>query len=128
MPTKIVLCIVALMFLYTRPSSADTIRCYYTEPFITTSYDSDSSVFIIDEGGNHKTIIYHVSFHIVASNSFDLRDQENVLVQRMVLNYKGGDGMSDTVFPYDAIYYSSSVPDGLHGGCASTHHAARDNN
>jgi uncharacterized membrane protein len=98
---------------------AETIQCIYTEPFITTIYSSESGTLKIMDDLNHSEIASRaVSLQIIKPTVFELWNSKNEVVQRMELNFHGSDGMSDTVYPYDATLVDKK---GLKGGCTSDH-------
>ena len=57
-------------------------------------------------------------------NLFELWNINQEVIQRMDLNGRGADGMSDTVYPYDATLYGYVPNFNLRGGCTSNHLAA----
>ena len=98
-------------------SKADIIKCSYTEPFITTTYSSTTNDLIISENAQPDVRLTNISLQIIRQNLFELWDAKHEVIQRMELNLKGYDGMSDMVYPYDAIF----LPRQLRGGCISNH-------
>jgi hypothetical protein len=99
-------------------AEAEIIKCFFTEPFLTTTYSSNANTLTIasiDDPQN--PTVTPVSLQIMQPNLFELWNDKNEPVQRMELNYKGSDGMSDTVFPYDAMLLANK----LRGGCVSNH-------
>jgi uncharacterized membrane protein len=50
-----------------------------------------------------------------------LWDAKRRVVQRLELSFRGSDGMSDRVYPYEAHWLSKD----LHGGCTSNHLSVR---
>jgi hypothetical protein len=99
-------------------AEAEIIKCFYTEPFLTTAYSSNVDTLTIasGDGGQNPTVV-KVSLQIVKPNLFELWNDKDEPVQRMELNFKGSDGMSDSVYPYDGLLVANK----LRGGCVSDH-------
>ena len=103
---------------------ADIIRCTFTEPFLSTEYSmAQQSLSILSPGEDGKGVrqtIRGVSLQIVGPTAkkpgparFELRDAKGKILQKLILNHDGSDGMSDFEYPYEAEYR------GLTGGCYS---------
>ncbi len=117
--------IIAIALSWVTPSAAEIIKCYYTEPFVTTIYSTNNNTIIFNDPGSapkHQPLT--ASLQIVKSNIFELWTLKNELIQRMELNFKGSDGMSDTVYPYDATLFNYVENYDLRGGCTSNHLSA----
>lgn len=94
--------------------SADIIRCNYTEPFISTVYSMTQSTLTIDDhSAGIRNVYRNISFQILGPGRFELWNPNRVVVQRMNLNFRGSDGMSDRVYPYQGRR------GGQFGGCTS---------
>jgi hypothetical protein len=89
-------------------SEAEIIKCEYTEPFVTAVY----------------SMLGNISLQIIKPNLFELWNINHEVIQRMELNGRGADGMSDTVYPYDATLYGYVTNFNLRGGCTSNHLSA----
>ena len=120
----------SLAILGSLSAKADIISCSFTEPFITTEYSMTQSTLTIVSAGHdsadEKTIIKNVSFQIKSEGTFELVSKDGKVLQSLVLNHKGSDGMSDTIYPYDVKdfnYNNDSFP--LFGGCSSNHLKAK---
>lgn len=117
--------LLGLVVLYPSFSYADVITCNFTEPFITTTYDTSTQVLQI-KGADEKTAsaIADVSFEIRARSHFRLVRRDKTVVQELVLNGHGSDGMSDKEYPYHATWtwHGSN----LIGGCRSNALQARE--
>ncbi|MCK6597706.1 MAG: hypothetical protein L6Q37_05020 [Bdellovibrionaceae bacterium] len=120
----------SFIFLISFTIKADIISCSFTEPFVSTEYSMTQSTLTISAAGHdsneEKTIIKNVSFQIKSEGSFELISKEGKVLQNLLLNYKGSDGMSDTVYPYDVkdfTYNKDSFP--IFGGCSSNHLKAK---
>jgi hypothetical protein len=96
-------------------SRSEIIKCTYTEPFITTIYNSDThEVTISNNALKTVTKLANVSRRTIKPKVFELRNAKKTIVQTMELNHRGSDGMTDTVYPYDSQWNK------LHGGCTSS--------
>jgi uncharacterized membrane protein len=112
---------IAALLLVSVQAQADIIQCHFTEPFITTSYSmAQQSLTVAAYGDKTPAVIKNVSFQIKGPGKFELTDKDGKVLQALELNYKGSDGMSDVVYPYDAQYAYSGTQT-LFGGCESNH-------
>lgn len=99
-------------------AEADVIRCTFTEPFISMTYSmTQSSIEVVTPDGNET--IASVSFQILGPGQFALWDAAETALVTLSLDYRGSDGMSDTIFPYSALRAAESGDQ--HGGCWSNH-------
>ena len=100
------------------PATADVITCHFTEPFIETTYSTNTNDLVVtDESSNKIISTYKVSLQIIAGNKFELWNDKGAPVQKLEVNFKGSDGMSESTFPYDVEF----IPMHLRGGCTSYH-------
>jgi hypothetical protein len=100
-------------------ADADIIRCSFTEPFVVTTYSTNTKELNISydvETAKNKTL-KDVSLQIMGPGVFELWDDQKQVAQRLELSYTGSDGMSDFVYPYSVHW----IPEDLHGGCTSNH-------
>jgi uncharacterized membrane protein len=104
-------------------ADADIIRCSFTEPFVVTSYSTNTSELDIayDVDVSKNKILKNVSIQIMQPGVFELWDEDEHVVQRLELSYEGSDGMSDFVYPYSVHW----IPQALYGGCTSNHQRRR---
>jgi uncharacterized membrane protein len=118
---KLLLCLA----LFSSGTQADIIKCTFTEPFFTSTYSmTQSSLTYLNSEGKTK-VLKNISFQIKARGVFDLVNRNGRIIQRLNLNYKGSDGMSDIIFPYAVIDYAyTSSANGGHGGCESNYQKA----
>lgn len=103
-------------------AKADIIKCSFTEPFITTVYSmSQSTLTIKNDVESEETTINNVSLQIKSAGVFELVSKEGKLLQKLILNNEGSDGMSDTIYPYDVQDYTwgGTQNSALRGGCSS---------
>lgn len=124
---NITLSLLALTF--TVSAQADIIKCYFTEPFIATSYSmTQSTLTETDLVTKAKSVTKNVSFQIKGAGLFELVSKEGKVLQTLNLNNNGSDGMSDLTYPYDATYNAFKIGDfELIGGCTSNYlHAKED--
>ena len=97
---------------------ADIIKCSFTEPFITTVYSTNTSTLtVIYDAERRRETLNNISFQIMKPATFELWDAKRRVVQRLDLSFRGSDGMSDRVYPYEAHWLTKN----LHGGCTSNH-------
>lgn len=97
-------------------AQADIIKCFFTEPFITTTYSmvQQKLTWVDNVTGRSKTL-RNISFQIKGPGEFELMDADRNVIQSMVLDFRGSDGMSDLVYPY-GVYWKTKD---LHGACES---------
>src|SRR5687768_15800995 len=101
-------------------SSANTITCLFTEPFFSTSYNTETQTLTIEALGKSPEVIHSVSLQNKSPEKSVLIDSKNQMLQELDLNFSGSDGMSDTVYPYDAKFIDPSNSSKKHfGGCTS---------
>lgn len=98
---------------------ADIIKCTFTEPFYTTTYSMAQQSLTVQGISGGTTITRNVSFQIMAAGRFEIRSLSGTVLQRLTLNNRGSDGMSDRVYPYSVRWR------GLQGGCTSNFLHAR---
>jgi uncharacterized membrane protein len=97
--------------------SADIIKCSYTEPFMTTSYDTSlKRMTVTYDVEKRRKIFDRVSMRELKPGVFELRNTNGQVLQRVERTCRGSDGMSDRLYPYEAQW----IPEKLHGGCTST--------
>lgn len=98
---------------------ADIIKCTFTEPFVKSTYSMNQSTLTYLDSENKKKVLKNVSFQIKAAGVFELVKDGKVL-QTLLLNDQGSDGMSDMVYPYDVEDFSQEkLPYKSRGGCSS---------
>ncbi len=99
-------------------SQADVIKCLFTEPFVASVYDMSNSTLTYSALAANTTVINNVNFKIKSAGVFELVSIEGNVLQTLKLNFKGSDGMSDKVFPFD-VKDSQAVTNRGYGGCTS---------
>lgn len=118
------LSIIGATALISLSAQADIIKCSFTEPFINTEYSTTQSTLTIINGPLEETeVIKNVSFQIKSAGEFELVSKEGKVLQRLFLNFKGSDGMSDNIYPYDVQDYkwTGDSKHALYGGCSSNY-------
>ena len=109
--------LLSLGLLFTAAVKADVITCSFTEPFITTSYDTSSKRMTLTyDVQKRRTALARVSMLETAPGVFEIRTANGQPVQRLKRTCRGSDGMSDRKYPYEA----ELIAEKLYGGCAST--------
>lgn len=107
--------------LLSQISHADIIKCTFTEPFWSLEYSTttnDLKVTKAGEGVNGADLVEvtkAVSFQIKEAGKFELWDKSKKVILTLDLNWKGSNGKSDDIYPYDARL----VEGNLYGGCTS---------
>lgn len=99
---------------------ADIIKCHFTEPMVTTTYNTSKATLTYQDSNNKKTVVKNVSFQIRSAGVFELVSQNGKLVQTINLNSQGSDGMSDRLYPYSVKDSKEITQQGL-GGCESNY-------
>ena len=96
---------------------ADVIKCSFTEPFMTTSYDTSRKRMTVSyDVEKRRTILDRVSMRETKPKVFEFRNSSGQVLQRVERSCRGSDGMSDRVYPYEAQWIAQK----LYGGCTST--------
>lgn len=116
----------------------EILVCAFTEPFFTVTYNATTKevtytgMDMYDELSEEfmvLTLATNAKFEAVpqidvngeeyvyptAGSQFKLLDDKGDLLVDLTLSYLGSDGMSDFIYPFDAVHASGHV-----GGCYST--------
>lgn len=109
---------VALMF-FAIQSKAEFFQCFFTEPFVDSFYDLDTSILIYRNLDSSSDTYKNVTFHIQGPGDFLLKTEEGRVLQELKLNFNGSDGMSDDIYPYDVKDLTDVTQMG-NGGCESS--------
>lgn len=110
------------LLLLSSVSQADVIKCTFTEPFIDTTYSMTQSTLTYKDMEGKKSVVKNVSFQIKSAGVFELVSKDGKILQTLVLNYKGSNGMSDTIYPYKVKDNSPVMTaNGGYGGCVSNY-------
>jgi uncharacterized membrane protein len=102
-------------------AKADIIKCSFTEPFYTITYTTGTRVLTVTNDVENKTEVYkNIGLLILGSDKFELRTTKNELVMSLAITGNGSDGMSETIYPYDAKVEGmvKGANNGI-GGCES---------
>lgn len=103
------LCI-ALLFI-TGYANAESIHCTFTEPFISVSYNSDTNIVKINSAdtGNSE-LTGDLSFQKGGILRISMEGLSQYI--DVNLNKEGSDGMSDFIYPFEAV-----ISETIFGGC-----------
>lgn len=127
---KNLLCVTAIT-LFAVASQADIIKCSFTEPFINTTYSMAQqsltySTFTGEDKPEEK-VIKNVSFQIKGPGEFELVNKDGVVLQKLSLNNRGSDGMSDKQYPYEVEDNGmGGMANNGWGGCTSNSLPSKD--
>lgn len=111
----------SLLSVFSSPSFADIIKCSFTEPFAATTYSMAQQSLRIQTPSGTK-VLRNVSFQIMGPARFNIVANNGRILQRLALTFRGSDGMSDRVYPYEATFTPSSRgPQYNPGGCSSNY-------
>lgn len=95
---------------------AETITCFYTEPFLHAVYATGGHRLTLTRAIEQETHRFSVSVR-KRDGHIELVNRPQALRQTMIRDGKGSDGMSDTVFPWSATLTWKALRHRLHGGC-----------
>lgn len=108
-------------------AQADTLICYFTEPFFNVVYDTDTKTLHIRQlvaGENQNQVLTFKNVELKrlpqleptplqSYAQYELQADTGETLLSLILNYRGSDGMSDFLYPYEAIHNR------YYGGCES---------
>lgn len=97
-------------------AQAQTIACFFTEPFVNTLFDPRGRTVVVTQALKSGSEKIRVSVRRGAAD-LELANRRRAFRQTLVKDGKGSDGMSDTVFPYSATMTMAGLRARLHGGC-----------
>lgn len=100
-------------------AKADIIKCVFTEPFMNTTYSMTQSTLTVYEMGVKTHTLKNISFQIKGPGQFELWNANKQIVQTIVLDNKGSDGMSQRNYPYSGDFDTKSDHGIISGGCTS---------
>jgi uncharacterized membrane protein len=104
------------LFGLTSGGQAGTVTCIFTEPFITTIYNTDRQILSLTYGvGRRPERLRNISLKVTRPGVLELRNTKRELILRLERSFRGSDGMSDRVYPYEAHWITKK----LYGGCTS---------
>lgn len=114
--------IITSIFLFSSIGRADIIKCTFTEPFIDTSYSMAQATLTSKDSEGSIRVVKNVSFQIKSAGVFELVSKNGTVLQKLILNNKGSDGISEKIYPYEVKDSSllMSANKGL-GGCVSNY-------
>lgn len=99
-------------------SSADTLTCHFTEPYITITHDTSKATVEVSGLGIETETYTNTGLQLVDIHRLALDWGEDIRLE-MTLNYKGGDQMSDHIYPMAARFFRVGDTRATHGGCVS---------
>lgn len=102
------------LILISSVSHAETFTCYFTEPFVTSTYETSSETLTYQRFEAAPIVMKDVSFQIASAGVFNLISKDGKTLQSLTLNQNGSDGMSDKFYPFDVK--DSSMLTGANGG------------
>ena len=112
-----------LLILWTTLSEnavAEKFTCSFTEPWITVTYDTANGIVLSQTSPDPKKVVLdrRISVRVTNKPSLVWEDSKGRNIAQLELTGRGGDGMSDTVYPYDITMDLM----GVHsvGGCYTT--------
>lgn len=83
-------------------TQAEVINCLQTEPFVTNVYDLTNDTHTAATSAKSKQWeIPGMSLVITGPNTFEIQDQYGGVLQKLTLTYKGSNGMSPHVYPFE---------------------------
>lgn len=102
----------AAIFFLSPFAHAESIYCYFTEPFLKAQYNSDTNKILLSSPE-------HGSAELDAKIEF--QKQGVIRISAVGFNYyldvntlkEGSDGMSDIIYPFEGVVVSEK----LYGGC-----------
>lgn len=116
-----------LVYSFAMVAHADIIKCDFTEPFLDVQYSTTTNELTVSAfmgGGKDKdvvTVTKNVSFQIKSAGQFELLSKDKKVIMTLELNNKGSNGMSDTIYPFDATIMDTGEQKSLQGGCESNY-------
>lgn len=97
---KFTLATIAAAMFFAPIAQADTIKCTFTEPFVTTTYKTSDRTLKI-QGSDMKTkVLRNVELRMASGAIIQLVRNGKVL-QALDLKTNGSDGMSDAIYPIE---------------------------
>lgn len=113
-----------LVMLVAQISSADIIKCQFTEPFAQLEYSTTQNKIKITKPkpsgiGVNVSYITSAYLQILGPNHLVVQKSGNTVLD-LVIDNNGSDAMSSAVYPYSAHWmFLGSAPGGHIGGCTS---------
>lgn len=106
---------------FTVNAQAETYVCTWTEPFVSVSFDDATGVGELADGtAAFPTALSGLKLNEVSTDKFELVDASGSVMVELALTNNGSDGMSDFVYPYDAVAKNvPGVPADYLGACSS---------
>ena len=112
---------ISLQFIFSA-SSADIIKCTFTEPFYSTEYSMVHQSLKISGANITAKTVPNVSFQIRSPAIFEIVNANKMVIQRLYLNSVGTDGMSPYIYPFKVKWLNHATDNnGGIGGCESNY-------
>lgn len=80
---------------------ADIITCFQEEPFIKVTYNTDEGTSKTEALGEDPVVHRGLKFVIKGNDRFEIRNANGDVIQILILNYEGSEGVSDLKYPFD---------------------------
>ncbi len=109
-----------IVLAFSSVSLAENIKCTFTEPFLTTTYNSETGKITI-ENPDHGKATVPVKVEFTQNGTLILSSAKISQTLEIFLIVEGSDGMSDFVYPFEGVIngYDGGVDGKLFGGCES---------
>ncbi len=103
------------ILLASQAAKAEKIYCYFTEPFINLTYDSDTNKMVHSSPGSEDKVgVAQVIFNKDGQIQITVVGIDNSLL--IDTTVAGSDGMSDFIYPFEGVINGT-----LYGGCETDH-------
>lgn len=109
-----------MLFAFSSVSFAENMKCAFTEPFLTATYNSESGKITL-ESPDHGKATLPVKVEFTQNGTLILSSAKISQTLEIFLTVEGSDGMSDFVYPFEGVIhgYDGGVDGKLFGGCES---------
>lgn len=115
---RIGLALTLTLFGLAPAARAETLRCVFTDPFHRTSYDfATRTLTVIGPDPDLPVVRRRLTLARRAPGQVTLLDGRGLVVQQIALTWRGSDGMSDLVYPYEVRWQREGTV--LVGACTS---------
>ncbi len=103
--------LVTVLLVLTGTARAESIYCYFTEPFLTVTYNSDTNKVRVESPQDGSV---ELNGSVIYQKGGILKISAEGVTQYLEvdLTKEGSDGMSDFIYPFEGIINGT-----LYGGC-----------
>lgn len=117
----------AALLAVSTPALADKIDCSFTEPFFSVKIDDARKSVIVHDAIEKKSTSYKIRKIKQTGRTTEILygNQEELTTLVYTLDFKGSDGMSETIFPYSAETRTGDTRPHF-GGCSSAQFPATE--